>query len=403
VNRSWLVSAVIVLVVVLIGGFAQYSLSEALVAYKDAAPASTEVVPGKRFVRFTAFGFDKVMADIYWIRAIQYFNNETLKPRDPTRLKGPLLSPLAEAITTLDPHFHGAYYYGSLFLRILRRYEQALSLLEKGEKHNPNVFMYPSEQGNLCYFDLRDRPVEDPALLAKGIRTYRDLAIYHYKRAAGKEGVTPFFDRFLQALLSERGEFRVALELWIQRHGAAAENRATREYCEDRIRETFALEFRRTANLAVRETAKRTGSPPPPPTLPSLRGLDPLRLQPLGEVEGYFAFATRAFAAGPVTRFRDVLLYDLSQGRVRSLFRVRRIDEELRESVTRGVEGFRKEEGRFPAAGVEGMRELMEWGFRLRAQGHPLGGLYLLDESGRVITERNWDEKLEALEARLGE
>jgi tetratricopeptide (TPR) repeat protein len=400
--RAWWLPALVFLAVVGGGGTAQYAVSRALVDHKDAAPTALEVVPGKRFVRFTAFGFDKVMADVYWIRAIQYFNNETLKPRDPTRLKGPLLGPLAEAITTLDPHFHGAYYYASLFLRILRRYEEALALLEKGEAANPNIFMYPSEQGNVCYFDLRDRPVVDPALDAKGIATYRDLAIRHYKRAAGKKGVTPFFERFLQSLLTGRGEFRMALELWIQSH-AAARNQATREYYEDRIRDTFALEFSRSANLAVREAAERTGSPPPPPTLPALPGLTELRLRPMGEVEGYFAFATPPVGAGPVTGFRDILLYDLGRGNVRSLFRARRMDEELREGITQGVEGFRREKGRLPAEGLEGMRELLEWGFRFRTRGHPLGGHYLLDESGKVITDRGWNEKLEALEARLGD
>ena len=60
-----------------------------------------------------ALGFDNLIADIYWIRAVVYFGGQ----RQGTQQKQfDQLFPLLDLVTSLDPHFKIAYRFGSIFL-----------------------------------------------------------------------------------------------------------------------------------------------------------------------------------------------------------------------------------------------------------------------------------------------
>ena len=59
-----------------------------------------------------SLGYDGLLADIYWTRAVQYFGS---KHHDGSH-NFDLLAPLLEITTTLDPHLLVAYEYGANFL-----------------------------------------------------------------------------------------------------------------------------------------------------------------------------------------------------------------------------------------------------------------------------------------------
>ena len=59
-----------------------------------------------------SLGYDGLLADIYWTRAVQYFGS---KHHEGSR-NFDLLAPLLEITTTLDPHLLVAYEYGANFL-----------------------------------------------------------------------------------------------------------------------------------------------------------------------------------------------------------------------------------------------------------------------------------------------
>ncbi|MCX6552381.1 MAG: hypothetical protein NTY02_15490, partial [Acidobacteria bacterium] len=80
-------------------------------------------------------GFDAILADLYWIRAIQHYGDLRLSKGQEKRFE--LLYPLLDLTTTLDPHFIVAYRFGAIFLA--ERYpdgpgraDQAIALLERG-------------------------------------------------------------------------------------------------------------------------------------------------------------------------------------------------------------------------------------------------------------------------------
>ena len=61
-----------------------------------------------------ALSYNTLLADAYWIRAIQYYGRERLKPAGTANYD--LLFPLLDLTTTLDPRFNVGYRFGAIFL-----------------------------------------------------------------------------------------------------------------------------------------------------------------------------------------------------------------------------------------------------------------------------------------------
>ena len=73
-----------------------------------------------------SLGFEGIMADLYWLRTIQYFGGKSQQLTGEIQIsnvggwKLELLEPLINITTELDPHYLSAYRFGSLFLPDLR-------------------------------------------------------------------------------------------------------------------------------------------------------------------------------------------------------------------------------------------------------------------------------------------
>ena len=110
-------------------------------------------------VQRLALGFDDVLADVYWMRAIQHFGNDRRSSRTTDRFQ--LLAPLLDVTTTLDPHFNVAYRYGAILLALAPpdgpgTPDRAIALLEKGLSHNPDRWQYAYDLGFIHYFYTAD-------------------------------------------------------------------------------------------------------------------------------------------------------------------------------------------------------------------------------------------------------
>ena len=60
-------------------------------------------VSNAEVMRRAALSYDTLLADVYWIRALQHYGGERLKPGSERRYD--LLYPLLDLTTTLDPRF----------------------------------------------------------------------------------------------------------------------------------------------------------------------------------------------------------------------------------------------------------------------------------------------------------
>ena len=92
-------------------------------------------------IRKLSLGLDALVADIYWIRTVQYFGGKLLSSHrtlssDTRKIRMDLLAPLLKIIVTLDPSHIRAYRFGAIFLPE-RDMPAAIELLEMGIDKNP--------------------------------------------------------------------------------------------------------------------------------------------------------------------------------------------------------------------------------------------------------------------------
>jgi tetratricopeptide (TPR) repeat protein len=100
-------------------------------------------------------GFDALAADMYWLRALQHFGATRLRDHGAKRFEN--LYPFLDLATSLDPRFNVAYRFGAIFLSEQPpggpgRTDQAIALLEKGVRHNPQRWEYYQDIGFVHYW-----------------------------------------------------------------------------------------------------------------------------------------------------------------------------------------------------------------------------------------------------------
>ena len=119
-----------------------------------------------------AVGYSALAADLYWIRAIQYYGDtklhlaklaaaQTSERQSITSSDYQLLYPLLDLTTTLDPRFNIAYRFGAIFLAEpspggAGRPDLAIALLEKGLRERPDKWEYMQDIGFVDYWWRQD-------------------------------------------------------------------------------------------------------------------------------------------------------------------------------------------------------------------------------------------------------
>jgi hypothetical protein len=114
--------------------------------------------------------YNALFADVYWIRTIQHYGGikrrleplgTVAEPAPPVADAYPLLYPLLDITTTLDPRFNIAYRFGAIYLaeaypRGANRPDLAIALLEKGLRARPDKWEYMQDIGFIHYWFRHD-------------------------------------------------------------------------------------------------------------------------------------------------------------------------------------------------------------------------------------------------------
>src|SRR5204862_5788881 len=121
--------------------------------------------------RRLSLAYTGLAADVYWSRAIQYYGRTKSRlamefPPPPALVADPavsypLLYPLLDLTTTLDPRFNIAYRFGAIFLAEqypggAGRPDLAMKLLGKGLREQPDKWEYMQDIGFLNYWWIHD-------------------------------------------------------------------------------------------------------------------------------------------------------------------------------------------------------------------------------------------------------
>ena len=135
--------------------------------------AGVDWIRSPELMRRLALSLDSVLADVYWIRSVQYYGDNRLSAVE-KKDYGRLFS-LLDMTTALDPQFNIAYRFGAILLSEghpngAGNTEQAITLLEKAIRVMPDKWQYPNDAGFVEYWWNRD-----PAAAAKWLLRAADV------------------------------------------------------------------------------------------------------------------------------------------------------------------------------------------------------------------------------------
>jgi tetratricopeptide (TPR) repeat protein len=114
-------------------------------------------ISSPKVLKRASLGYDGLLADIYWTRAVQYFG----ACHHDHGTSYSLLAPLLEITTQLDPHLIVAYEFGASFLAPAPpdgagEPERAIQLMEYGIQNNPGDWKLYYDLGFVYYMDLNN-------------------------------------------------------------------------------------------------------------------------------------------------------------------------------------------------------------------------------------------------------
>lgn len=243
--------------------------------HTDAPGEQVLYVQSPEVVKRLVLSYDDLAADVYWIRALQHFGKTRLQVQDVRQAMSPyellfprltaaapfgvrdgrasgypLLYPLLDMATTLDPLFNIAYRFGAIFLSEAPpagpgRPDLAIALLEKGMAAAPERWQYYQDAGFVNYWSRRD---------------YAAAADW-FERAGRIDGA-PWWLKPLAANTLAVGGSRAASRTLYQALAQSAENDFMREDAARRLHQLDALDLQDALRALVARYRARGGGPP---------------------------------------------------------------------------------------------------------------------------------------------
>ena len=201
---------------------------------------------GEQIRRLTP-GFHNLMADVYWLRTVQYFGGQRAFATDK---RFDLLAPLVNITTDVDPRMQIAYEYGATFLAEqwplgAGHPEAAIDLLRRGVARNPRDWRLRQDLGLFYLFFMNDASRASQVLLD----------------GASIPGSPPYFKTLAAQILDKGGERRSARMLWQQIY-EQSEPGQLKDNALLHLRQLQSLDAVDALEGAAQAFARRAGRPP---------------------------------------------------------------------------------------------------------------------------------------------
>ncbi len=213
-------------------------------------------------LRRMTVAYQALAADLYWIRAIQYYGGTKralaagaragagASPDALAQSRYGLLYPLLDVTTSLDPRFNIAYRFGAIFLAEPYpggpgRPDLAIALLQKGLRERSDKWEYMQDIGFVYYWWMHD---------------YRAAAQW-FDQGAAVPGAPWWLEPLAATTLAQGGDRRSSRLMW-ESMRQLAENEWLRSNAEHRLQQLTALD-QIDAMQAIADTyLARSGAPP---------------------------------------------------------------------------------------------------------------------------------------------
>jgi len=223
-------------------------------------------------IRRLSPGFEDLMADLYWLRTVQYYGHQRIWGGQ----RFELLGPLVDVVTDLDPRLEIAYRYGAIFLCERPPVgagdcERGVALLEKGVRNNPLNWRLRQDLGFFLFTFLGD---------AK-----RGAVVL--QEAARLPGAPFWLESMAAAILYKGGDRETSRRIWQGMYDQAEEG-PMKYNAFAHLRYLDALDRAEELMRLVRLYEERTGRKPD--SLEQLRSLGLLRRPPVDPSGAPFSY-----------------------------------------------------------------------------------------------------------------
>ena len=165
-------------------------------------PDQLMYLPEGQYLKMASLGHRNFVADLIWLRAIQYYGEQRLTTRNYDEAER-----LFQVIYDLDSYFKGATRFGALVLaQDAANPEGGLALLRRAEADDPIAWEYPFDQGFILHTVQKDY----------------EQAGDRYRHAASLPGSPAVAGRLAGLSFAKLGDRDAAREVWQSIHDEAA-------------------------------------------------------------------------------------------------------------------------------------------------------------------------------------
>lgn len=196
-------------------------------------------------LRRLSLGYQGLLADLYWTRAVQYFGRQKLSGTGDYHDLGQLL----RITTELDPQLLVAYRFGAIFLAEkppagAGRPDEALALIRRGIAANPTYWRLWQDLGFIYYWDLKD---------------YAQAASA-FEAGSRQPGADLWMKTLAASVAAQGGELATSQMLWSQVYSQAG-NESIRHSAQEHLAAIKAAEDIAQINQLLAAFGQRAGRP----------------------------------------------------------------------------------------------------------------------------------------------
>ena len=189
-------------------------LATALDQRRDAFMRAEQLayLPKGESLRLAVLGYRQLAADVIWLQAVQHIGGKGASQQGNSWTYHAV-----DVVTDLDPKFIPAYQATGVFLGVLvGHHDEAIAILTKGMRHNPEVWQLPFLAGYIAYYERCDAVAGSQFIQAAaqvpGAPAYLPkLAARMTMENGNSDAALEFLDRFSRSVSDER--LREALTL----------------------------------------------------------------------------------------------------------------------------------------------------------------------------------------------
>ena len=298
------------------------------------------LLPRREVLRVMSLGHEMTVADLLWIRAVQFFggNFSTLN-RPGYEYKGEGIRKLFYILQYLDPKFYRIYTFGNfVFTEGLGDPQEAIDFLRRGSEVFPQDWNLLFQAAFTAFYYKKDN----------------QLALEMAELAGARPNAPAHIKRFKGQMLSQMGQYEASIN-YFQRLVVESESDIQRRIARQNRDRTIRKRNLFILTEKVHEYEKRFGEP--------LRELEDLVRRGL------------MFALPPDPDEGETYFYNPKTGTVLGYNQGLAKQQELLQGLQMQVEGFHQSNGYYP----DSLQELVTMGRLTQVPPDPLGGDFAID------------------------